>query len=315
MIIHGGDSFAVRVEYLPSLQNPRYIWQRGDFWVHLSDQPSNFRPPLLLAEKAPPDAPILNPERGDAVDYLNPFHTSVGYWIPGSKAVIANTAHPVTRGKGLKLGDDVPGPWGGEIDIPYEPLAWDVLIRSDRAAPETREFGIDAYDPTPFHRVGLAVHKNLRLGLVSGENFPNILADPKGALFRELYRRTLHYFLDTTKAIDENARLASQGAQASNQISWDRTVSLQALRYELPEFIKFEGPDWHRKPAAFAHYVVEGSTDGEHWIKLADRTHGPWRGMQTDLFTPVEVRYVRFNGVFSDGSPFQVRNVQAFAGK
>ncbi len=149
VLIHGGDSFAVMVEYLPSLEEPRYIWQRGHIWSHLSDQPSDFRAPLLLRPDARPEAPVLDPTPGDATDYLNVFHTSVGYWIPGSKAVIANTAHPIVHGLNLKLGDDVPGPWGGEVDYAYEPQAWDILIRSDRAAPEEREFGVDAYDPTP----------------------------------------------------------------------------------------------------------------------------------------------------------------------
>jgi len=27
----------VMVEYLPSLEEPRYIWQRGHIWTHLSD--------------------------------------------------------------------------------------------------------------------------------------------------------------------------------------------------------------------------------------------------------------------------------------
>jgi hypothetical protein len=80
--------------------------------------------------------------------------------------VIANSAHPILRGLDLKPGDEVPGPWGGEVDIAYEPAAWDILIRSDRAAPEGREFGIDADDPTPFHRIGLAVHRNERLAML-----------------------------------------------------------------------------------------------------------------------------------------------------
>ncbi|MCU1272665.1 MAG: hypothetical protein JWO48_96, partial [Bryobacterales bacterium] len=42
---------------------------------------------------------------------------------------------------------------------------------------------------------------------------------------------------------------------------------------------------------------------------------GPWRGMKTDFFSPMEVRYLRFNGMFSSGEPFRVRNVQAFAGQ
>jgi hypothetical protein len=89
-------------------------------------------------------------------------------------------------------------------------------------------------------------------------------------------------------------------------------VRIGALRYELPQFIDFENPQWHLKPAPYAHYVVEGSTDGQHWMLVADRRHGPWRGMKTDIFSPMNLRYLRFDGSFSTGEPFRVRNVQAF---
>ncbi|MCW5976919.1 MAG: discoidin domain-containing protein [Bryobacteraceae bacterium] len=311
VLIHGGDSFAVMVDYLPALDKPRYIWQRGHIWAHLGDQPSDFRPPVMLPPDAPPDAPILNPRRGDAIDYLNPFHTSVGYWIPDSKAVVSNTEHPVVRGLGLKLGDEVSGPWGGEVDILYEPRAWDVLIRSDKAAPEGREFGIDAYDPTPFHRVGLAVHKNLRLGVASGENYPNILVDPANTRYRELYRRTVRYLLDGARALEGQDRAISGRESGSNAVDLERAAIIGALRYELPEFVRYDEPGWWLKPAPFARYVVEGSADGQNWFPLADRRRGPWRGAQTDIFPPVEIRYVRFDGTSSNGEPFVVRNARA----
>jgi hypothetical protein len=302
VMLHGGDSFAVLVEYLPSLEEPRYLWQRGHIWTHLSDQPSNFRSPALVPSPTP----------GDAIDYLNVFHTSVGYWIPGSKAVIANMAHPIVKGLNLKLGDEVPGPWGGEVDYAYEPQAWDILIRSDRTAPEEREFGVDAYDPTPLYRIGLAVHKNERLAMVCGENFPHILHGAEYTLFRELYRRTLHYLLDGTSVSEPN--LAPPAQRNSTSIQWDRPVRIGALRYQLPDFIDFQNPDWHRKPAPYAHYVIEGSKDGEHWEVLADRTHGPWRGIKTDSFSSVELRYLRFRGTFSNGEPFRVQNVEWWGG-
>ncbi len=316
VLIHGGDSFAVVVEYLPSLEEPRYIWQRGHVRTHWSEQPSEFRGPQLLAPDAPADARILNPTPGDAIDYLNVFHTSVGYWIPGSKAVIANTVHPIVRGLNLKLGDEVPGPWGGEVDFAYEPQAWDILIRSDRAAPEEREFGVDAYDPTPLHRVGLAVHRNDRLAMVSGENFPNILEGRENTLFRELYRRTVHYLLDGAAARAGEANLIPPGQRDATVIRWDRPARIGALRYDLPDFIDYGDPDWHRKPAPYAHYVIEGSADGEHWTPLVDRRHGPWRGRKTDvLSTASEVKHLRFVGTFSNGEPFRVRNVEALPAK
>lgn len=311
VLIHGGDSFAVIVEYLPSLAEPRYIWQRGHVWTHLGDQPGDFAPPALLPADAKPDAPIVNPTAGSAIDYLNPFHTTVGYWIPGSKAVIANPRHPALNGLNLKAGDAVPGPWGGEVDFAYEPKAWDILVRSDRAAPEEREFGIDAHDPTPLHRIGIAVHRNERLGMICGENFPNLLASPEAALFRELYRRTLRYLLDGAKPSNrENIVAAIQRDKLS--ITLEQPARVDTVRYELPEFIDHGKPLWHLKPAPYAHYVVEGSIDGVTWIQLADRRHGPWRGLRTDTFPALELRYLRFDGVFSNGQPFRVRNVALF---
>lgn len=313
VMIHGGDSFAVRIEILPGLDDPRYLWQRGHVWTHLSDQASDFLGPVLLPPDAPANAPILNPTAGKAIDYLNVFHTSVSYWIPGARAVIADTAHPIVRGLGLAMGQEVPGPWGGEVDIPYEPRAWDILIRSDSAAPDDREFGVDAYDPTPFHRVGLAIHRNLRLGLVSGENFPLILRDGRNTLFRALYRRTLHYLLDGARTFDPAANLVPPAQRNATAITWDRPVRLEALRYELPEFVDFADPDWHRSARPYAHYVVEGSVDGIHWRTLVDRRHGPWRGPQTDTFAATEVRFLRFDGTLSSGEPIRVTNLQAYA--
>ncbi len=281
-------------------------------WAHLSDQPSDFRVPVLLSSGAPATVPIINPDPGDAIDYLNPFRNSVGYWIPRSKAVIANTAHPVIKAMGLKLGDEVPGQWGGEVDILYEPHAWDILIRSDRAAPAGREFGIDAFDPTPIHRVGLAIHKNLRLGMLTGENFPNILGDKRNERYREIYRRTLLHFLSRARELSPEKDMAPSASAGASQISWEDPVRLEALRYELPAFIDFDDRGWHRGPASFAHYVVEGSKNAEDWFPLADRRHGPWRGVQTDFFEPVQVRYVRWRGTFSNGEPFRVRNPQVF---
>ena len=198
------------------------------------------------------------------------------------------------------------------MDYVYEPRAWDILIRSDRAAPEEREFAVDAYDPTPLHRIGLAVHKNLRLALVSGENFPHILHDPGNTLYRDLYRRTVHHLLDSARVVDAGANPVPAPQRDSALIALSKPVRIDTLRYDLPEFLDYKDPAWHRKPAPYAHYIIEGSMDGEHWSTLVDRRHGPWRGTQTDFLAPAEVRFLRFDGAFSTGEPFRVRNVQVF---
>jgi hypothetical protein len=38
----------------------------------------------------------------------------------------------------------------------------------------------------------------------------------------------------------------------------------------------------------------------------------PWRGVKTDVFPAVELRYLRFDGTFSTGESFQVKNVEIF---
>jgi hypothetical protein len=162
------------------------------------------------------------------------------------------------------------------------------------------------------HRAGLAVHKNLRLAMLAGENFPNIIGDPKHERLRELYRRTLRYLLDGFRPLAATDNIAPNSPGPVAQIGWARPVRVEALRYELPGFIDFADPNWHRKPAPHAHYVIEGSLDGEKWFPIVDRRHGPWRGTQTDFFEPAEVRYIRFDGTFSSGDPFAVRQVEAF---
>jgi len=306
VMVHGGDSFAVMVEYLPSLRDRRYIWQKDHFWCHLTDQPDSFVPPQLLPADAPATAPITAPIAGDAVDYLNVFHVSVGYWPEGSGAVVSNIDHPVMQGLGLKLGDSVPGVWAGEADMAYEPRAWDILLRSERAVTEANESGLERERQAAFHHTALMIHKNLRLAVVSSESFTNRLVDPQSRLFRELYTRTLHYLLHS--AVD----LRQGEEQKGIEVTWDPPVALTAIQYELPDLIDYHDPLWFRKPAPYAHYVVEGSSDGVHWSVLADRTHGPWRGLETDFLQPMKLGKLRLRGSLSNGEPLRVTNMQVF---
>jgi hypothetical protein len=309
-MIHGGDSFAVMVEYLPSREEPRYLWQREHVWMHLTYSDDNFLPPRLLPADAPADAPIVHPDAGGAVDYLNVFHVSVTYWPESGRAVISNVDHPIVRGLGLKLGDPVPGLWAGEADMVYEPAAWDILIRSVEATTEAGENFLVRVKQPPFHRTGLSVHKNLRLAVISGESFTGILDDPAHTLFRTLYARTVRYLLDRGPVPDDSQALELTGE--GTEFALPAPATIRAIRYELPEFIDFSDGTWWRKPWPYAHYTVEGSEDGRAWAVLADRWHGPWRGLQTDLFTPIRLTRVRLAGTFSNGETFRVRNVRVF---
>jgi hypothetical protein len=311
VMIHGGDSFAVIAQYLPSLQDRRYLWQRDHVWCHLTYQPDSWMPPQLLYPDAPADAPITAPEAGDAVDYLNVFHVSVGYWPEGSRAVVSNVDHPVMRGLGLKIGQEVPGQWAGEADMIYEPRAWDILVRSEKAATEAGENFLERVNQPPFHRPGLAIHKNLRLALVAGESFTNRLTDPNSSLFRELYVRTLRYLLDTPE-LRRGEPLAAEHRDGAFEFTLNPPAALAAIQYELPDFIRYEDPLWFRNPAPYAHYVVEGTADGVHWSLVADRMHGPWRGLQTDYLQGTKLARIRLRGTESNGAPFQVQNVRAF---
>jgi hypothetical protein len=217
------------------------------------------------------------------------------------------------RGLGLKLGDPVPGRWAGEADTIYEPAAWDVLIRSVEATTEPGEDFQERVKQPPFHRAGLSVHKNLRLAVVSGENFTGILADPANTLFRALYARTVRYLVDTPPLAGEGEEGAPE-ADGSQFVLTDRAI-YRAIRYRLPEFIDFDDQLWFRKPAPYAHYLVEGSADGKSWSLLADREHGPWRGIETDRFAPALLSRVRLRGTFSNGQPFRVKDVRVFRGQ
>ena len=190
----------------------------------------------------------------------------------------------------------------------YEPAAWDVLVRSAEATTEPGENFLERVKQPPFHRAGLSVHKNLRLAVVSGENFTAILDDPANTLFRALYARTLHYLLDAEPLAGEGERPIPEGMQ----FALPEPATVRAIRYRLPEFIDFSDPLWFRKPAPYAHYVVEGSADGSNWPVLADRTHGPWRGLQTDLFPATRLLRVRLRGSFSNGREFRVEDVRVF---
>ena len=308
VMIHGGDSFAVVVEYLPSLEEPRYIWQHDHVWMHLTYQSDEFVPPTLVPPEAPPSEP-MSVEAGGAVDYLNVFHVSVAHWPPSGSAVISNVTHPIVRGLGVKLGDPIPGRWAGESDVVYEPAAWDILVRSPDAATEPAEDFQQRVKQAPFHRPGLSVHKNLALAVVSGENFTGILDDPRNSLFRTLYARTVRYLRELPPLEGEGEPLA---AGAGTQFALPAPAAIEAVRYRLPDFIHFSDPLWFRKPAPFAHYVVEGTADGKAWSILADRTHGPWRGLQTDRFPTARISRIRLRGMFSNGEPFGVEDVRVF---
>lgn len=310
VVIHGGDSFAVVVEYLPSAEAPRYLWQRDHVWMHLTYQDDDFLPPRLLPADASASAPITSPDAGGAVDYLNVFHVSVAHWPGSGRAVVSNVDHPIMRGLGLKLGDPVPGRWAGEADMVYEPAAWEILARSVEAITEPGENFLERVKQSPFHRAGLSVHKNLRLAVVSGENFTGILDDPSNTLFRSLYARTVHYLLDVVPIVGEGEPLRPAADGAEFALAAPTTV--RAIRYSLPEFIDLSDPLWFRKPAPYAHYVIEGSEDGRTWSLLADRRHGPWRGLQTDFFAETRLSMVRVRGVFSNGQPFRVQDVRVF---
>jgi hypothetical protein len=194
----------------------------------------------------------------------------------------------------------------------YEPRAWDILLRSDRAVTEANESGLERVTQPAFHHEALMIHKNLRLAEVSGEGFTTVLADPASGVFRTIYARTLHYLLDAALPLDHPESVEVAEGVAGPEIDLHEPVKLAALRYSLPEFVDDRDPLWFRKPAPYAHYIVEGLSDGDAWIVLADRTHGPWRGMQTDFVPPIPLRKIRFRGSFSDNNRFQVTGMSVY---
>jgi hypothetical protein len=216
------------------------------------------------------------------------------------------------RDLGLHVGDVMPGAWGGETDIAYEPAAWDILLRSEKADTDAMSNGLERVTQVPFHRPVLMIHKNLRLAEVSGEAFTGVLADPQGTLFRTLYARTLHYLLDSAVELRGGERVQPNQSDSGIEFGWESPLPLRAIRYSLPEFIDYQDRLWFQKRAPYAHYVIEGSNDGKTWKVLADRSHGPWRGTQTDFLQQAALRRIRFHGSFSNGQPFLVKDVVVF---
>lgn len=109
--------------------------------------------------------------------------------------------------------------------------------------------------------------------MILGENFTGILLDPANILFRQLHACTAHYLLDTAPLAGEGRKAAPESDGA--RFVCRRAVPFRAIRYRLPEFIDFADPHWFRKPAPYAHYIIEGSADGRTWALLADQSHGP----------------------------------------
>jgi hypothetical protein len=81
VMIHGGDSFAVIMEHLPSAEEPRYLWQRDHVWMHLTYQDDGFLPPQLLQADASASAPTTSPDAGAARSTISTSSTSA--WHTG----------------------------------------------------------------------------------------------------------------------------------------------------------------------------------------------------------------------------------------
>ena len=247
VMIHGGDSFAVMVEYLPSLQDRRYIWQKDHIWCHLTDQPDRFQPPQLLFPDAPPEVPATSPRAGDAIDYLNLFHVSAHRPAGTAGQVVSNVDHPVVAGLGLKLGTPSPALGRAKLTWPTNRRPGASCCARIGTVTEAMESGLDRVTQPGFHQTALMIHKNLRLAVISGESFTNLLADPRCELFQRIYARTLHYLLDQTAALQNGEDFQPLAGGAEFRL--DGPVRLSAIQYTLPDFIRFGEPLWFRRPA------------------------------------------------------------------
>jgi hypothetical protein len=118
--------------------------------------------------------------------------------------------------------------------------------------------------------------------------------------------------LDSAVELGGAERVQPNELDSGVEFGWASPVPLRAIRYSLPGFIDYQDQLWFRKRAPYAHYVIEGSNDGETWALLADRRRGPWRGTQTDFLSQAIVRRVRFRGSFSNGEPFRVKEIIGF---
>ncbi len=126
------------------------------------------------------------------------------------------------------------------------------------------------------------MHKNLRLAVISGENFTGILDDPANTLFRSLLRADCP--VSTDAAPNSRAMASLWRLPRINSLPRPRRHSGASVT-TCPRSSISRIRCGFASRAPYAHYVVEGSADGKTWSLLADRRHGPWRGMQTDFFS------------------------------
>ena len=100
------------------------------------------------------------------------------------------------------------------------------------------------------------------------------------------FRRTLLHFLNSAQALTAGKAVARPSLVGPSQMGWDEPVRIAAVRYELPAFINFHDRDWHRGPASYAHYVVEGSKDAERSLSWPTAATDPGAACRRTSFNP-----------------------------
>ena len=312
VVIHGGDSFAVRGRLAT------YLFEAADisgsaatYWIHLE------RPARRLSRRGPAAARTpagradsqSDPGRCDRL----PERVSHQRGLLDSRKQGRDGRHhaPIRAAWISSPATKCPGPWGGEVDIAYEPQAWDILIRSDRAAPEEREFGVDAIDPL------LSTAWAWRCTRISGwpwsaGRIPEHPGSAGAHALSRVYRRTVHTCSmapRSPRAIRTWFRRTS--GTRTRSIGIGRCVSARfGTRYPslLTSKIRTGIASPLPMPTTWSRDRPTENTGRSSRTGSTD----PGAGLN-QLFAPRELRHLRFTGTFSNGQVFGVSNVQAFA--
>ena len=120
---------------------------------------------------------------------------------------------------------------------------------------------------------------------------------------------------DAAQAVDENAKTFWLAGDTTNkqwlQIDLERPAAVHALQVNYHDY---QSGLFGRLPGLYHRYVIEGSTDGNRWDTLVDRSHS-FKDTPNDyveLGQPRTVRYIRFQNIHVPTPHLAISDLRVF---
>ena len=196
----------------------------------------------------------------------------------------------------------------------YEPAAWDVLARSVEATTEPGENFLERVKQPPFHRARAFRAQEPAAGRGFGREFHrHPRRSGEHALSARSTREPCTTCWTPARCQGEGEPLRRRPGDASSPCRRPRRSGRSDTGCPSSSIFRIRSGFASRRRMRTTWWKAR-QTD-ETWSLLADRRHGPWRGLQTDFFPPARLSRVRLRGVFSNGRPFHVEDVRVFRGQ